>query len=242
MGIVPADRLGKIEFYEAHGAPWASNAVAIGLTAAQVTALDALTKAARTAYNAAEVARQAAKAATQNFYDKVNAMHSGPGAGSDLISIIKTTAQTKNDPNVYVLAQIPSPATPAPTPPPGTPFDFTVGLLQNGAVQLKWKCPNPTRTAGTIYEVKRSIGGGTSAAFVFVGATGSRTFTDETIPAGSAAVTYQITAVRSTSRGNPSQFTVHFGTGGAGFVGGEISRIDSVEGGSSGESTVKLAA
>ncbi len=34
----------------------------------------------------------------------------------------------------------------------------------------------------------------------------------------SAAVTYQITAVRSTARGNPAQFTVNFGIGGGGFA------------------------
>lgn len=218
MGIVPESRLGKIEFYEAHalaGGPWAVNAAAIGLAPAAVTALGTLTSQARAAFNAAEIARQAAKTATQNFYDKVRAMHNGAGAGQDLIDTIKTWAETKNDPNVYTLAQIPPPATPGVTPPPGTPFEFTVGLLQNGALELKWKCNNPSGTQGTIYEVKRKIGSG---PFNFVGATGVRTFTDETLPSGSAPVTYQITAVRSTSRGNPAQFTVNFGIGGPGLT------------------------
>jgi len=52
----------------------------------------------------------------------------------------------------------------------------------------------------------------------FVGASGVKTFTDETLPSGSAPVTYQITAVRSTSRGNPAQFTVNFGIGGPGLT------------------------
>jgi hypothetical protein len=69
-------------------------------------------------------------------------MHNGPGAGADMIQAIRNHAESKNDPNVYVLAQIPAPATPGVTPPPGTPFDFTVGLLQNGALELKWKCNN----------------------------------------------------------------------------------------------------
>lgn len=215
MGVVPDSRLGKIEFYEAHIAPWTTNAAGIGLTPAAVTALGTLTTQARAAFNAAEAARQAAKAATQNFYDKVRAMHSGPGAGQDMIDTIRVYAETKNDPNVYNLAQIPPPATPGATPPPGTPFEFTVGLLQNGALELKWKCNNPSGTQGTIYEVKRQIGSG---GFAFVGASGVRSFTDDTLPSGSAPVTYQVTAVRSTSRGNPAQFTVNFGIGGPGMT------------------------
>ena len=221
MGVVPDSRLGKIEFYEAHalaGGPWAANAAAIGLTPASVTALGTLTTAARTAFNAAEAARQSAKSATQAFYDAVRAMHSGPGAGQDMIDTIRNFAETKNMPNVYVLAQIPPPAIPgdpSTAPPPGTPFEFRVSLLQNGALELKWKCNNPSGTQGTIYEVKRSIGGG---ALNFVGATGVKSFTDDTLPSGSAPVTYQITAVRSTARGNPAQFTVNFGIGGPGLT------------------------
>ena len=222
MGVVPDPRLGKIDFYEAHIAPWTSNAAAIGLTPASVTALGGLTTAARTAFNAAEAARLAAKSATQNFYDKVRAMHSGAGAGQDMIDTIRNHAETKNDPNVYVLAQIPAPAVPGATPPPGTPFDFTVGLLQNGALELKWKCSNPSGTQGTIYEVLRRSGTG---AFAFAGATGVKLFTDETVPSDAAPVTYQITAVRSTSRGNPAQFIVNFGFGGPGLAGVTIASI-----------------
>jgi hypothetical protein len=39
---------------------------------------------------------------------------------------------------------------------------------------------------------------------------------DDTLPIASAPVTYQITAVRSTARGNPAQYTVNFGIGGGG--------------------------
>lgn len=81
MGVVPADRLGKIEFYEAHVAPWTANAAAIGLTPASVTALSTATTAARKAYNDHVAAQSAAKAATADFYDKVRQMHSAPGAG-----------------------------------------------------------------------------------------------------------------------------------------------------------------
>lgn len=215
MGVVPDTRLGKIEFYEAHITPWTSNAAAIGLTPTAVTGLSTLTTAARAAYNAAEAARQAAKTATLAFHDAVRAMHSNPGAGQDMIDTIRNYAESKNLPNVFVLAQIPPPADPSTAPPPGTPFEFRVGLLQNGALELKWKCNNPSGTQGTIYEVKRAIGGG-GGGMQFVGATGVKSFTDETLPSGATPVTYQVTAVRSTARGNPAQFTVNFGIGGGG--------------------------
>ena len=231
MGIVPDNRLGKIEFYEAHITPWTTNAVAIGLTAGSVTALGTLTTNARKAFDAAEAARQAAKTATQAYYDAVRAMHSGPGAGSDMIELIKNKAQTTNNPSVYTLAQIPPPATPGTTPPPGLPFNFTVGLLQNGALELKWKCNNPSGTQGTVYEVKRRVGA--TGAFGYVGSSGVKNFTDDTVAAGSPSVTYQVTAIRSTQRGNPGQFTVSFGVGGPGLT---IASV--VEGGG----TMKMAA
>ena len=51
MAIVPDTRIGKIEFYEAHLPPWSTNAVAIGLTAAKMTAFADLVKNARSAYD-----------------------------------------------------------------------------------------------------------------------------------------------------------------------------------------------
>jgi hypothetical protein len=228
MSLVPDSRLGKIQFYEAHIGPWSTNATSIGLEDEATSALASLITAARSAYDAAEAARLAAKAATVNFYDKVRAMHSGPGAGADMIETIRNFARTTNNANVYVLAQIPPPATPGTTPPPGTPFDFRVELLQNGALVLKWKCNNPSGTMGTIYEVKRAIGAGGST-LNFVGASGIKSFIDETLPTGGAPVTYQITAVRSTSRGNPAQFLVNFGMAGQSITVASISDTDAVK-------------
>jgi hypothetical protein len=223
MGIVPETRLGRIEFYEAHLGPWDSNDQAIGLQPASVTNLSTLTAAARKAYEAAESAREASKAATRAYHNAVRAMHSGPGAGQDMIDQIRNFAQSSNNPNVYVLAQIPPPATPGTTPPPGTPLDFEVRLLQTGALELRFKCVNPPGTQGTIYEVQRRIGAG---AFAFIGASGVRSLIDETLPAGSAQVTYQVTAVRSTLRGDPALFTVSFGTGAAGMTIASITQGD----------------
>lgn len=216
MSIVPDTRFGKLEFYEAHLQPWTTHAVAVGLTVPAVAALATATANARAKYDAQVAAQQAAKAATLDFHQAVAAMHSGPSLGADMIQTIKTYAQTTANPGVYVLAEIPPPATPGTTPPPGTPSNFTVALLANGTLKLKWKCSNPPGTNGTIYEVRRREAG--EADFSFVGGTGVKGFEDTTLPTGSAPVTYEVTAVRSTARGDAAQFTVNFGTGGGGLA------------------------
>jgi hypothetical protein len=218
MSIVPRSNVDKLEFYEAHLPPWQTHAVAIGLTAAQVTALAEATTKAREAYNDHQAAIEAAKAATLNFYNAVTKMHDD---GADLIRTIKNKAETSGDPNVYVLAQIPAPQPPGVTPPPGTPSKLRVELLATGALKLSWKCANPEGTSGTVYEVKRRIEGA-QATFAYLGATGVREFTDDTLPAGSSSVTYQITALRSTVCGNPAQFVVNFGVGGDGRMAANV--------------------
>jgi hypothetical protein len=211
MRTVPETRLGKIEFYESRLGPWAASGAAIGLAIDSILALAAKTAAARAAYDTHLAAAAAARAATTDFYQTVTAMHGDPGAGSDMIATIRNYAQVQDDPEVYTLAQIPPPASPGTPPPPGVPTDFGVELLASGALSLTWKSRNPRGVGGTIYELVRQVDGG---AFTFVGSTGSRVFTDDTVPAGAAAVTYQITAVRSTARGKPARHTVRFGGAG----------------------------
>ena len=64
MAILPSDRLELIQFCETHIPVWENTPAAIGLTAAQITALSDLTGGARAAYNQAQSARAASKAAT----------------------------------------------------------------------------------------------------------------------------------------------------------------------------------
>lgn len=213
--IVPETRIGKIEFYEGHVAGWAAHASALGLTGVSVAALAALTAEARAAFTAHVAAQAAARAATQDFYNKVRAMHAGAGAGADMIQTIKTSAEIKDDPNIYVLAQIPAPrSTHSTVPPPGTPHGFIVKLLGDGSVRLSWKCDN--HGGGTVYEIKRRLdrGGGPQRSDEYVGASGSKSFVDDSIPAGTGSAVYLITAVRSTSRGQTGSFVLNFGVSG----------------------------
>ena len=212
MGLLPPSRVGKIEFFESHINPWTEHAADIGVTPSSVANLTSLTEAARAAFLAAEEARQASKAATEAFYTAVSSMAK---SGTAMIETIRVFADVNNNPNVFVLAEIPAPSSGSPVGPPGTPFQPVVTLSQTGAVTLNWKCNNPSGASGTIYEVRRQIGSGN---FVFVGATGTREFIDDTLPSGSGVVNYQVNGLRSTVRGPVATFNVRFGVGGPGFT------------------------
>jgi hypothetical protein len=208
MSLVPVKLIDKVQFYENHVDPWTINAVGIGTTTTIMTDLAGKITAARAAFTAQQAAQEDAKAATLAWQSAVIAM---AAAGSDVVKQIRAKAGASGD-SVYVLAQIPAPATPTPAPPPGKPSDFTVSLEETGALNLAWKCTNPA--GGTIYQIYRRVGA--TGEFVFLGATGSKTFVDNTVPAGSSALTYQIQAVRSTSVGAWAQFNVNFGAEGSG--------------------------
>lgn len=212
MGVLPPNKVARIEFCENHNTPWSANAVAIGTTAAEAAALATKTTAARNAFNARQSARNAARAATNDYNLAVEAMTQ---AAADIIKQIKTKAAISGS-GVYSLAEIPAPATPSPRPPPGPISDFVVTLDGNGALGLKWKCANPPGATGTIYQVWRRIGA--AGEFSYLGGSGSRSFVDDTLPAGSASVTYQIQAVRSTAVGPWAQFNVNFGVSGSGAM------------------------
>jgi hypothetical protein len=216
MSTVPKSIQDRITFYENHTPPWNTNAVAIGTTTTAVTDLTTKTTAARAAYNDQQAAQEAAKAATLALTNAIDAMSI---AGANIIQQIRTKAGTAGD-GVYVLAQIPAPATPSPVGAPGTPTDFSVALGQDGSLTLKWKCPNPAGSVGTIYRVFRRVGG--TGEFDYIGGTGEKKFVDTTIPAGSSQVTYQIQGVRTTAIGPWAQFNVNFGTSSGGTMTAEI--------------------
>ncbi len=206
MIVVPRKRIDKVSFYENHVGPWSTNAATLGVDPAGVTALETKTTAARDAYNAQQAAQQAARAATETFYEAVRNMAS---AGSAIISQIRATADVDGD-AIYNLAEIPVPSGPSPRPAPGTPYELKSEVNGNGELMLSWKCDNPAGTSGTIYQVYRSVNG--SLDFEYLGGVGSRKFVDATIPAGATQITYKMQAVRSTAAGMWATFNVLFGS------------------------------
>lgn len=206
MGLIPDKKQDKINFFQSKIAPWTTNASAIGVVASNVASLGTMTTAAQTAL-AAQIA------AESTFRTSVitanNAIGSMVTAGSDLISAIRTKARTAGD-GVYELAEIPPPATPSPSPAPGTPEKFAATLNANGSLMITWKCASPG--GNVTYQIYRRAT--PTGEFAFLGSTGVKDFLDTTIPAGSSQVTYQVRAIRSMKAGLWAQYNVNFGAGG----------------------------
>jgi hypothetical protein len=211
MSTVPKTRIGRIEFYEAHLGAWGASAASIGLDPEAVAAFAAEVAQARAAHGGALMARDAARAATNQFHNSSAGMAE---TGASLIAAIRSFAETSGDRSVYALGQLAPPAAPSAAPPPGTPDEFRAMLLRSGAVRLTWKCANPRGIGGTMYEVHRSVGEG--GAMAFLGTIGLKSFTDGTLPRGAGAAVYEVIAVRSTRKGNPARFTVNLGVEGGG--------------------------
>lgn len=216
--VIPRTLQEKINFFENHTALWTTNAVAIGTTSAEVTALNTKTEAARTAFDAQQVAQDDARSKTLTLTQAVDAM---VNAGADIIKQIKTKAAISGD-GVYALANIPAPSTPTPVTTLGTPTDFTVGLGGDGALTLKWKCSSP-RASGLIYQVWRRIGD--TGEFSYIGGVGGKEFVDSSVPGGASSIVYKIQAVRSTAAGPWATFTVLFGVGSTGEPTASVSTL-----------------
>lgn len=213
MSVVPHRQVDRIEFYENRIAQWTTNASAMGSSTPEVTAMAAKITAARNALTAAQQARIASKDATLALHEAVRAMDI---AGQAIIKQVRAKAESTGDPGVYALASIPAPAVPSPVGPPGKPYAFVVRLLQEGQLEMGWKCNNPAGCTGVMYHVFRKPTGG--GEYTFLGASGERRFIDATIPAGVNAVTYKIQAKRSTSEGEAVEFNVNFGAAGGGMT------------------------
>ena len=149
MGLVPDGKLAKMQWYQSKIAPWTTNAVAIGTTAAAVTALETKLTAAQDAVAAQTAAHEAAKTATAAADNAIAVLSD---AGADIIRQIRAQGEIVGN-SVYQLAEIPAPATPSPRPAPGEPTDFKVKLMNNGSLEIAWKCSNPRGASGTMYQV-----------------------------------------------------------------------------------------
>ncbi len=209
MGLIPSTKTGKVAFFNSKIAPWTTNATAIGTTTTAVTALQTKVEAALAALDAQVAAEQAVKTATMTADNAVAAVVT---AGSDIIKSIRAKAAVSGN-TVYELAEIPDPATPTPVNTLGQPTNFKANLEQDGSLTITWKCASP-RATGTVYQVWRKTNGQTE--FSYLGGSGQKKFTDNTLPSGISSALYQIQAVRSTAVGPWATFTVQIGTGSSG--------------------------
>lgn len=206
MAVLPPSTIRMIEWFEQRIPVWTANPSAIGLTLPQVTQLMTRTAAARTAYQNAQAARNESKSKTVLLTDAAGSLRN---YGADLIKTIKAYAETTNDPTVYAEADVPPPAAPSPLGPPGTPTDIVTTINNRGYVEIRWKADNAANSSGAYFKIERRLDD--EQGFRLLGTTGLKTFTDETIPAGTLQATYIVTPFRGDASGEPSeQFVVPF--------------------------------
>lgn len=207
-----------INWASTHAELWLTNYELIGLTEAQSEAFKVLSNSLGTANTAAETARQASKAATQDLQGAAAAVRALGGA---YISLIKGFADSTDNDGVFALAGI-TPNDPRSTlPPPIPPQTFSAEINGDGSLTIKWKVTQPPGVIGVQYLVSRRMQG--EASFTLVSSEGSKkSYTDETLPFGTDRVEYIIRPKRGEALGMPSNiFTVQFGSvGGVGGGGG----------------------
>lgn len=210
MAILPDTRLALLEFCEYHIPVFTTNALAIGLTNPQITAMSALATTMRSRLTAQQLAKEAAKAATLQYYNSEEALRDSI---ADLIRIVKTHAETTSNPNVYALAQIPAPVPPSPKPAPGQPTDIKVELLPGGHVSFKWKSTNAS--GGYFVIRRRPAGGDGGGAWTIAGTSDRRAFVDVSLPGGGGPWEYSIQGFRTSVAGPESEhLVVRLGSGG----------------------------
>lgn len=212
MAVLPKTRRAQIEWFESRVGAWSDDPGAIGLTEGQVAELAANVAAARAKYEQAERARNASRSATVGYHAAADTLVQG---GRDLVATIKAFAEASDDREVYARAEIPPPADRSPLPAPGTPHDLRITLETTGRISLVWKADDAAASSGAYFIVQRRLDD--EPGFAILGATGTKSFRDETVPLGTRRATYMVQPFRGSKAGRPSvQVTVQFGVEGVG--------------------------
>jgi hypothetical protein len=197
MSVIPGSTHQQLEWLEAHLPTWQANAAAIGLSAAQVTALAALVTAARTAFDAMLIARDDSKSATMLFN---NAIAAALDPARDYVKTIKAFAETSGNPDVYALANVPPPAEPVPVGAPGSPVNLSGVMAANGTLTLTWDAAVSGPSNGIVFEVARRRV--TEPGFALVAVTGDKEYQDPVfanwaaMDPGAGPIEYQVRARR----------------------------------------------
>ena len=224
MSVLPRTHSDLLQWTTDHLGAWTTPA-AIGLTAAQITALTAIHDRAVKDVDAASLAREASRGATITMNGAIGDLREQLAA---MIRSIKTFADASNNPTaIYGLAQIPLPAPPQALPAPGVASAVLVALNPGGSITLSWSGEFSAASEGAVYTIARRLPGATMYTLVGVspgstsrgGQARRMAFTDPAVPTSAAAqgVAYIITGQRGQQIGAPSTaITVQFGIGGAG--------------------------
>ncbi|HYD01059.1 MAG TPA: hypothetical protein VEB22_07515 [Phycisphaerales bacterium] len=219
-----------IPWSTAHAELWAGDPAAVGMTQQQADAVKLAAESARAAQAAALAARQLSLNAT---FAQEQAERALRRAVQTAVVLIDVCAENSPSPAaVYSAAELDSPTVARTVPAPGKVKQLTASLDPlSGAPVLRWKGNNPRGGGSVTYLVARRLSGQREFSFVGTAAPSGpnrRTFTDTSVPVGTAAVSYLVHAVRGAAKGEAEQIDVRFGSVGAagpGEVGGASAKM-----------------
>lgn len=218
---LPTDPAEVVAFVSSRAEVWALNQPLIGSTPAEVAAVEAILAEAKAAMRAAGIARDAARSATQQYYDAARRLRN---ASRIVVDNAKNLARASDDASVYQHARLNPPKVRArQAPPPGKPVRVECEAKQFGQVVVTWKCANPRGLHGVVYEVlrrtlevserdgKRVVRWGPMEHIGIAG--GDKRFVDTTVPVGVPQVSYMIVSMHNGRKGETSNETpLQFGT------------------------------
>ena len=199
---IPRGRVELLTWLEGIITTWTANEASIGVTSAQITSLTSNITATRSAFTTVEAIRTQSKAKTQDFNTQADALRV---EASGLVTTIKGFAETSDDPGaVYLAANISPRDPPSPVPAPEQPTNGSAELGGNGAVIVNFEARG---AAGTVWQVYRQLGTGTAYSFVGSADSITKSFVDNTVPAGESSAQYTIQGVRGNVKG-PVSFAI----------------------------------
>ena len=210
--ILPRDPRQLIVFAQVHAPVWQEHASELGLSAEQVQTLVDRTGEGDARRQAAVAARQASLTATQAYYHAAGELREILGR---CMSTIHATAAQSEDPGAtYTAASVPVPKKPGrggAAGEPAQPQELRFSVQSTGAVQIRWSCRQPAGVSGVVTLVYRKLPSDTD--FCMVDVVGGKSFTDETLPAGTPSAMYMLQGRRGDRVGPLSHvLTVSFGT------------------------------
>ncbi|CAN5831080.1 hypothetical protein BH11PLA1_BH11PLA1_01510 [soil metagenome] len=214
--VLPTDNDALLVWGNEHAPVFATNAVAIGLTAAQATAFTTANTKLQAAWGLYGKAKNDLKAAADDWKEARTDFRTLAAAD---VALIKNAASRSAKPStIYTLAQIPEPTPRSPSVPPSAAENLRASLdTETGTLTVRWSASQPKGVNGVVYTVQRVIGSGST--FTSVGVTGTKSFIDLALPVGTSRVQYRIVAQRGSLVSPASAvLDVRFAAG----VGGEI--------------------
>ncbi|QQS10042.1 MAG: hypothetical protein IPK69_05320 [Phycisphaerales bacterium] len=220
--IVPTEIGSLLAFAQTHAEVFLARSAEIGLTPEQASLVANAYAAARAARDAQADLMYAYRAATQEFEQKKRELQAALGV---TLRRIKVHAEATRDTSVYARAEIPAPATARTTVgAPAAAMSLTADLhAPTGALTIQWKSRQPRGVRNVTWTIERRLDAGHATSrrtaaihaseWTTLGMTGDKSFTDTTLPAGTRAAHYRVTA-RSGGNTGPTSATliVHLGS------------------------------